>query len=147
MKVIRRNAKLASVFLTILMLSITIPYQSVLAAMIETEAMLNSTREQQARDDINSLLLREDVQNALMAQGINPIEAKARIDSLSDAEVIRIADEINKLPAGAGAMFSGVGPPAWFLPVFIGAVVLIIVGIVWLGIWLATTDWEDTDKK
>jgi hypothetical protein len=143
MKVIRRNAKLASVFLTILMLSITIPYQSVLAAMIETEAMLNSTREQQARDDINSLLLREDVQNALMAQGINPIEAKARIDSLSDAEVIRIADEINKLPAGAGAMFSGVGPPAWVGAVIIGAVVLIIVGIV----WLATTDWEDTDKK
>ena len=85
MKVIRRNAKLASVFLTILMLSITIPYQSVLAAMIETEAMLNSTREQQARDDINSLLLREDVQNALMAQGINPIEAKARIDGPGEA--------------------------------------------------------------
>ena len=128
MKVIRRNAKLASVFLTILMLSITIPYQSVLAEMIGTEAMLDSTGAQQARDDINSLLLREDVQNALMAQGINPIEAKARIDSLSDAEVIRIADEINKLPAGAS--FGSVGPPAWFLPVFIGAVVLIIVGII-----------------
>jgi hypothetical protein len=143
--VIRRNVKLASVFLTILMLSITIPYQSVLAAMIGTEAMLDSTRAQQARDDINSLLLREDVQNALMAQGINPIEAKARIDSLSDAEVIRIADEINKLPAGAGEMFSGlaIGPPAWLIAVIIGAVVLIIVGIV----WLATTDWEDTDKK
>ena len=109
MKVIRRNAKLASVFLTILMLSITIPYQSVLAEMIGTEAMLDSTGAQQARDDINNLLLREDVQNALMAQGINPIEAKARIDILSDAEVIRIADEINKLPAGAG----GVSPPAW----------------------------------
>ena len=131
MKVIRRNAKLASVFLTILMLSITIPYQSVLAAMIETEAMLDSTGAQQARDDINSLLLREDVQNALMAQGINPIEAKARIDSLSDAEVIRIADEINKLPAGAGG--SAVSFPAWYSAVAIGAVVLIFVGIVWLA--------------
>ena len=56
---IRRNAKLASVFLTILMLSITIPYQSALAAMIGTEAMLDSTRSQQARNDINSLLLWE----------------------------------------------------------------------------------------
>jgi len=137
MKVIRRNAKLASVFLTILMLSITIPYQSVLAAMIGTEATLDSTQAQQARDDINSLLLREDVQNTLMAQGINPIEAKARIDSFSDAEVIRIAEEINKLPAGAGEMFSGglaIGPPAWVIAVIIGAVVLIIVGIVWLAI-------------
>jgi hypothetical protein len=102
MKVIRRNAKLASVFLTILMLSITIPYQSALAAMIGTEAMLDSTRSQQARNDINSLLLRDDVKNALMAQGINPIEAKARIDSLSDAEVMRNANEIDKLPAGGG---------------------------------------------
>ena len=59
MKVIRRNAKLASVFLTILMLSITIPYQSALAAMIGREAMLDSTRSQQARNDINSLLLWE----------------------------------------------------------------------------------------
>jgi uncharacterized membrane protein YdbT with pleckstrin-like domain len=42
-------------------------------------------------------------------------------------------------------MFSGmaVGPPAWLIAVIIGAVVLIIVGVV----WLATTDWEDTDKK
>jgi hypothetical protein len=141
--VIRRNVKLASVFLTILMLSITIPYQSVLAAMIGTEAMLDSTRAQQARDDINSLLLREDVQNALMAQGINPIEAKARIDSLSDAEVIRIADEINKLPAGAG----GVSPPAWVVAVQIGAIALIIGGIIVLFIWLANIDGEDTDKK
>ena len=133
MKVIRRNAKLASVFLTILMLSITIPYQSVLAAMIETEAMLNSTRAQQARDDINILLLREDVQNTLMAQGINPIEAKARIDSLSYAEVIRIADKINKLPAGA---FSSVSPPLWVVAVQIGALVLIIGGIIVLFILL-----------
>ena len=147
MKVIRRNAKLASVFLTILMLSITIPYQSVLAAMIETEAMLDSTGAQQARDDINSLLLREDVQNALMAQGINPIEAKARIDSLSDAEVIRIADEINKLPAGAGAMFSGVSSPLWVVAVQIGALVLIIGGIIVLFIWLENIWGEDTDKK
>ena len=58
-KVIRRNAKLASVFLTILMLSITIPYQSALAAMIGTETMLDSTRSQQARNDINRLLLWE----------------------------------------------------------------------------------------
>jgi hypothetical protein len=109
--------------------------------------MLNSTREQQARDDINSLLLREDVQNALMAQGINPIEAKARIDSLSDAEVIRIADEINKLPAGAGAMFSGVSPPASVVAVQIGVVIGVVALIIVLFVWLANIDWEDTDKK
>ena len=97
--------------------------------MIGTDAMLDSTRSQQARNDINSLILRRDVQNALMAQGINPLEAKARIDSLSDAEVIRIANQIDKLPAGGGLV-------AGLYVVFIAAVVALIVCIV----YLATSD-------
>ena len=127
MKVIRQNAKLASIFLTILMLSITIPYQSVFAAMIGTEATLDSTQAQQARADINNLLSREDVQSALMAQGINPIEAKARIESLSDAEVVRLADQIDKLPAGEGAIQLF---PVWVGIAIIAALVLIVYLII-----------------
>jgi hypothetical protein len=123
MKLARQNAKLASVFLTIVMLSITIPYQSIFAAMIGTEAALDSTQAQQARADINNLLLRADVRSALMAQGINPIEAKARIDSLSDAEVTRIADRIDKqLPAGG---MGSITPP--LLPIIIGLIVVVLV--------------------
>ncbi len=126
MKLIRGYAKPACIFLTFLMLSITVPYQSVLAAMIGTEATLDSTRAQQARDDINNLLLREDVQNALMAQGIDPLEAKARIDGLSDAEVVRLADQIDKLPAGSG-----------FFPWWVGAVVILGVILLFsLGVYL-----------
>ena len=134
MRVIRRNAKPAGVFLTILMLSITIPYQSVFAAMIGTEATLDSTQAQQARVNVKNLLSREDVQSALMAQGIDPLEAKARIDSLSDDEVIQIASEINELSANAGGMT--ITPPIGIVIAVIAAVVLIIVGIV----YLATSD-------
>ncbi len=49
MKLIRQNAKPACIFLTFLMLSITVPYQSVLAAMIGTEATLDSTRAQKPK--------------------------------------------------------------------------------------------------
>jgi hypothetical protein len=126
MRVIRRNAKPAGVFLTILMLSLTVPYQSVLAAMIGTEDTLYSTRAQQARDEINDLLAREDVQSALVAQGINPIEAKARIDSLSDAEVVRLADQIDKLPAGGAIQIF----PAWVgIAIIVGVILLIIIAI------------------
>jgi hypothetical protein len=103
MKLIRRYAKLVNVILTIMMLSLTIPYQPVFAAMIGTETTLDSAQAQQARDDIKSLLLRKDVQNALMVQGVDPIEAELRIDSLSDAEVVRLADQIHKIPAGGSA--------------------------------------------
>jgi len=126
MKVIRQTAKPVSVFLTILMLIITVPFDSVFAAMVGTEATLDLTRAKQARDKINKLLLREDVKNALMAQGIDPLEAKARIDTLSDAEVIQIADEIDKLPAGGAIQVVSTTTV-----ILIGiVVVLIIVGII-----------------
>jgi hypothetical protein len=135
MKLIQQNAKPICIVLAFLMLSITVPYQSVLAAMIGTEATLDLTRANQARDNINNLLLREDVQSALMAQGINPIEARARIDSLSDAEVVRLADQIDKLPAGG----IGVSWPWWFGPVVILGVILIIAAIVGI-VYMATSD-------
>ena len=121
MRWIRRNAKPLCVFSTILLLLVSTPLDSVLAAMVGTEATLDCTRAKQARDEINRLLLREDVQSALRAQGINPEEAKARIDSLSDAEVVRLADQIDKLPAGGGAIQPF---PVWVAVAIIAAVVI-----------------------
>jgi hypothetical protein len=40
----------------------------------------------------------------LVAQGIDPLEAEARIASLSDSEIIELADQIEKLPTGEGAI-------------------------------------------
>ena len=101
MKLIRQRSKSASVFLISLMVLLTIPYQSVLAAMIETDAILDITVQgQEARNTIKSILAREDVQAVLKAQGIDPLEARARVDSLTDAEAVRISDQIEELPAG-----------------------------------------------
>lgn len=101
MKLIRQRSKSASVFLITLMVLLTIPYQSVLAAMIETDATLDiSLQGQEARNTIKSILAREDAQAVLRAQGIDPLEARARVDSLTDAEAVRIADQIEELPAG-----------------------------------------------
>ncbi|MGD8739229.1 MAG: PA2779 family protein [Desulfobacterales bacterium] len=103
MKLIRQRSKSAGVFLVVLMVLLTVPYQSVLAAMIETEATLDITAAgQQARNQIKSILAREDAQAVLRAQGIDPLEAMARVDTLTDAEAQRIADEIEELPAGGG---------------------------------------------
>ena len=84
------------------MLLISGPFQSVFAAMIGTETVLTTSRGQQARAYLNQLLAREDLQAALIAQRIDPAEAKERIDSLSDAEAVYIADKIDQLPAGSG---------------------------------------------
>ena len=103
MKLIRQHSKSTGVFLVILMVLVAVPYQSVLAAMIETEATLDITlKGQEARDTIKTILAREDAQAVLRAQGIDPLEAMARVDSLTDAEAQRIVDEIEELPAGGG---------------------------------------------
>jgi len=68
--------------------------------MIGTETVMEAARGQEARDYVKSVLAREDVQTVLMVQGVDPLEAKARVDSLSDAEVVRLAEQIEQLPAG-----------------------------------------------
>ena len=104
MKVLRNNAQSLCIFMAVLMLIVSTPCQSILAALIDTETVLDSLRGQDARDQLKQFLAREDVQAALTAHGIDPIDAKARIDALSDDEVIRIADQIDQLPAGRGAI-------------------------------------------
>jgi len=76
------------------------PYQSAWALMIGTESTINVDRGQSSRDYLNNLLAREDIQAALVSNGINPQEAKARIDCLSDAEVDDIVNKLDQLPAG-----------------------------------------------
>ena len=103
MKLIRQRSKSTGVLLVILMVWLIVPYQSVLAAMIETEATLPAIHEgQTARNTIKAFLAREDAQATLRMQGIDPLEAMARVDSLTDAEAQRIADQIEKFPAGSG---------------------------------------------
>jgi hypothetical protein len=62
MKLLLQNARPVSIFLTIMMLSLIVPYKPVLAKMIGTETFMDSVRGKQARDEINSLLMREDIQ-------------------------------------------------------------------------------------
>ena len=98
----QKTLKPVSFVLAIFMLLISGPFQSVSASMIGTETVLDSARGQQARAYLKQILAREDIQNALAAQGIDSGEAKARIDSLSDAEAINAADKFDQLPAASG---------------------------------------------
>ena len=100
MGLIRKLSKPTAIFLSFYMLMLACPYQSALAAMIGTESIINVDRNQSPRDYLNDLLAREDFQAVLISQGIDPQEAQARIDSLSDAEVNDIVNKLDQLPAG-----------------------------------------------
>ena len=120
MKLIRQRSKTTSVFLVFLMVLLTVPCQSVLAAMIETEATFSTIPEAQAaRNAIKAILAREDAQAVLKAQGIDPLEAMARIDTLTDAEAQRVADQIEEFPAGGGFIVTFI--------IVVGIIVIILV--------------------
>jgi len=104
MKVIRQTLKPVSMGVAIFMLMISGPVQSAFAAMIATETVMEASQGQEARTRIKQLLVREDVRQALIDQGIDSREAGARIDSLSDAEAMAVADKLDQLPAGSGAL-------------------------------------------
>jgi len=101
---IRCFAKYVSFFMALTMVFMTMPIQTVSAAMVGTETVFTITQAQNARTNLIKFLERKEVQAAMIAQGINPLEAKARVDSLSDAEVMRIADKMEQLPAGGGGL-------------------------------------------
>lgn len=100
MKRIYRVVKPVSLLLAIYVLMISGPHQAAMAAMVGTETVLNAARVQNARELVRSLMNQEDIQAALINQGIDPLEAKARAEALSDAEAVRLADTIESLPAG-----------------------------------------------
>ena len=112
MKLLRQKAKPVSVFMTILVLLLTVPYQSAFAAMIGTETVIDMVRGQEARDCLNQIVTRQDVKAVFMSYGIDPLEAKARLDTLSDTEIVRLYDQIEQLPAGGsdlGTAFIAIG--------------------------------------
>lgn len=104
MKVVRQTLKPVCIMVALFVLVISGPFQSVFAAMIATETVMEASQGQEARTRIKQLIEREDVRQALINQGIDPREAGARIDSLSDTEAIRVGDKLDQLPAGSGAL-------------------------------------------
>jgi hypothetical protein len=115
MKRIYRVAKPLSIFLAIWVFMISGPNQA-MAALVGTERVFDAERVQNARELIHGLMAREDIQAALVREGIDPGEAQARAESLSDAEAVRLAGAIETLPAGGNA-----------LGLIVGAILLVFI--------------------
>ena len=123
METIRKISKQAAIFLAFHLLMLSGFYQSVSAAMIDTESVINVNRSQNPRDCLNNLLARKEIQAALIAQGIDPQEAQERIDNLSDDEAGKFVHELDQIPAGGGFL------EAFIIVVFLIFLILLITDI------------------
>jgi hypothetical protein len=110
------------------------------AGMVTTEMVLRSDRATPTtgRDRLRSFLRRQDVQAQLVTLGIDPAEAAARVENLSDAEVAPLVARIDSRPAGAGLCDSSSTTEecAFFGGAVVLAIIfliLVVAGLIWLA--------------
>lgn len=79
------------------------------AEMLGTEATINKYTAIATRDALMDELQREDIRSEIIALGVDPTEAEARLAALSDAEISTILTQMENDSAGAdvvGTFFS-----------------------------------------
>ena len=101
---IRKKAQPVAIVMIILTMLLSVPYETAVAALVETETMLDMSRGQAARETLKQFMARQDVRSAIVSQGVDPLEADARLNSLTDSEVIQLANQIDQIPAGGGVL-------------------------------------------
>ena len=74
------------------------------AALVPTAQAFSAIDTEQTRSQLHMLIDRADVQNQLEVWGVDPQEARARVDSLSDQELEKLSARMDKMPAGGGAI-------------------------------------------
>ena len=93
------------------------PFQMAQAGMIGTEQVA-STAHHGDRTTLLNMLSRVEVASQLQSLGIDPAQARDRVQAMSDQEISALANRLESLPAGASNS-SGV------------ILVIIIVAAVW----------------
>ncbi|HKJ77121.1 MAG TPA: DUF6627 family protein [Gammaproteobacteria bacterium] len=110
-----KTRRLAGTVLAALMLTVqaAVPLH---AAPVGTGAVLAAEQGRVDRQHLRDLLEREDVARQLQAMGVDPERAKDRVANLSPAEIARLNQRIDELPAGG---ISALGALALIFLVFI----------------------------
>ena len=119
MHTFQKTAKPISVLGIFLLLLVSTLNQPAAAAMVGTEKLLISDRNQETRSYLQQMMSRKDIQQALIARGIDLQEAQIRIDSLTDSEIELIFNKIRDLPAG--------GVDATFVLIIVGVIVVVFI--------------------
>ncbi len=106
MHIFRRIAKPVSGAVIAGLLAVGTYLPAANAALVGTEAVVQAAQAQHERERLQGLFARTDVQEKLVALGVDPAQVQARVDALTDEEVARLAERIDTLPAGGDGLSS-----------------------------------------
>ncbi len=74
------------------------------ASMVSTDEVSAVGALDSNRDKVNAFLGREDVRQAVQAQGVSAQAATERVKAMSDVEVAQLAGRIDQAPAGGDVL-------------------------------------------
>jgi hypothetical protein len=106
---LRQLRRDVALMLAVVMFVTSMPLGVANAALVSTEQVLAGADGAADRARVLAFLDRAEVREQIVALGVDPNEAAARVSALSDAQVREIAGQLDQLPAGQSAIGVVVG--------------------------------------
>ena len=72
------------------------------AGIVSSSDIVAAEQMQLDRNQVRTWLAKQDVQDQLIAMGVDVTAAQARVDTMSEQEVQQLATKMDEMPAGAG---------------------------------------------
>ena len=101
---LRQLRRGVALVVAVAMFVVSMPLPRAQAALVSTEQLLAAGDGAAERARVLAFLGRADVREQIVALGVDPNEAAARVQALSDAQVREIAGQLDQLPAGQSAI-------------------------------------------
>ncbi len=96
--------RISKALVYVLMLSFTFMQTApAIAGIVGTDRFLSEQSIQQDRENLRSLMTRDEVRSLLQQNGLTVEQAQQRVDSLTDSEVRQLAQKFEELPAAGDA--------------------------------------------
>ena len=106
---LQKMIKPVSFFLVFSFLLLDFSVQAAKAQMIDTDTVIAVQKEETDRERVTAFLGREDVQQVMVRHGVDAVEAQKRVASLSGAELAKISQAMEQLPAGGDGVGAVIG--------------------------------------
>ena len=100
----KKSSKSIFLFIIIFSLNLSTFNSFVHAGMIETNSLLDASDRMVLIDNSTRFLEQEKVADILLNLGLNQQTVLQRVAALTDEELMRLSENIDQAPAGAGAV-------------------------------------------
>ena len=106
---LQKMIKPVSFFLLFSFCLLDFSVQTAKAQMIDTNTVIAGQQAEASRERVAAFLGREDVQQIMVRHGVDAAEAQKRVASLSEAELAKISQALEQLPAGGDGLGAVIG--------------------------------------